>query len=180
MDREDWQEAIQIPLGILPGGSGNALAASVHHYSQWVSPLMSHLNAWTTSTKGEQRRTFLGLKKNDLSRFCVIMPKADWAHHSPGGRTDRADWNCCAVQRRSFQASNNSHRSDVMGLETCTLWVIIVQSAAVEPVVPAQAQGIISICWLAVGTTSKKKANAYSSPQGFFSPTFKLQVLKGL
>ncbi|XP_053707892.1 sphingosine kinase 1-like isoform X1 [Synchiropus splendidus] len=34
MEREDWQEAIQIPLGILPGGSGNALAASVHHYSQ--------------------------------------------------------------------------------------------------------------------------------------------------
>uniref|UniRef100_A0A3B5AP70 sphingosine kinase n=1 Tax=Stegastes partitus TaxID=144197 RepID=A0A3B5AP70_9TELE len=27
MDREDWQEAIQTPLGILPGGSGNALAA---------------------------------------------------------------------------------------------------------------------------------------------------------
>ncbi|XP_028267098.1 sphingosine kinase 1 [Parambassis ranga] len=34
MDREDWQEAIQTPLGILPGGSGNALAASIHHYSQ--------------------------------------------------------------------------------------------------------------------------------------------------
>ncbi|CAL9693796.1 unnamed protein product [Knipowitschia caucasica] len=34
MDREDWQQAIQTPLGILPGGSGNALAASVHHYSQ--------------------------------------------------------------------------------------------------------------------------------------------------
>ncbi|XP_061567577.1 sphingosine kinase 1-like [Cololabis saira] len=34
MEREDWQEAIQIPLGILPGGSGNALAASVHHYSK--------------------------------------------------------------------------------------------------------------------------------------------------
>ncbi|XP_058510428.1 sphingosine kinase 1 [Solea solea] len=34
MEREDWQEAIQTPLGILPGGSGNALAASVHHYSQ--------------------------------------------------------------------------------------------------------------------------------------------------
>uniref|UniRef100_A0A3Q3WML0 sphingosine kinase n=1 Tax=Mola mola TaxID=94237 RepID=A0A3Q3WML0_MOLML len=28
MEREDWQEAIQTPLGILPGGSGNALAAS--------------------------------------------------------------------------------------------------------------------------------------------------------
>ncbi|XP_061702347.1 sphingosine kinase 1 [Syngnathoides biaculeatus] len=34
MERDDWQEAIQTPLGILPGGSGNALAASVHHYSQ--------------------------------------------------------------------------------------------------------------------------------------------------
>ncbi|XP_040046564.2 sphingosine kinase 1-like [Gasterosteus aculeatus] len=34
MEREDWQEAIRTPLGILPGGSGNALAASVHHYSQ--------------------------------------------------------------------------------------------------------------------------------------------------
>lgn len=34
MDREDWEQAIRTPLGILPGGSGNALAASVHHYSQ--------------------------------------------------------------------------------------------------------------------------------------------------
>ncbi|KAM3863629.1 sphingosine kinase 1-like [Diretmus argenteus] len=34
MEREDWEEAIQTPLGILPGGSGNALAASLHHYSQ--------------------------------------------------------------------------------------------------------------------------------------------------
>ncbi|KAJ8264122.1 hypothetical protein GJAV_G00145420 [Gymnothorax javanicus] len=33
MEREDWETAIQIPLGILPGGSGNALAASIHHYS---------------------------------------------------------------------------------------------------------------------------------------------------
>uniref|UniRef100_A0A3Q2QU54 sphingosine kinase n=1 Tax=Fundulus heteroclitus TaxID=8078 RepID=A0A3Q2QU54_FUNHE len=34
MEREDWQQAIKTPLGILPGGSGNALAASLHHYSQ--------------------------------------------------------------------------------------------------------------------------------------------------
>ncbi|XP_075998780.1 sphingosine kinase 1-like [Genypterus blacodes] len=34
MEREDWQEAMQTPLGILPGGSGNALAASIHYYSQ--------------------------------------------------------------------------------------------------------------------------------------------------
>ncbi|KAE8300704.1 Sphingosine kinase 1 [Larimichthys crocea] len=33
LERPDWEEAIQIPLGILPGGSGNALAASIHHYS---------------------------------------------------------------------------------------------------------------------------------------------------
>uniref|UniRef100_A0A8C1LCP4 Sphingosine kinase 1 n=1 Tax=Cyprinus carpio TaxID=7962 RepID=A0A8C1LCP4_CYPCA len=34
MDRPDWEKAIQTPLGILPGGSGNALAASVHHYTR--------------------------------------------------------------------------------------------------------------------------------------------------
>ncbi|XP_073708756.1 sphingosine kinase 1-like [Garra rufa] len=33
MEREDWDKAIQTPLGVLPGGSGNALAASIHHYS---------------------------------------------------------------------------------------------------------------------------------------------------
>ncbi|XP_028841662.1 sphingosine kinase 1 [Denticeps clupeoides] len=33
MEREDWEEAIQTPLGILPGGSGNALAASINYYS---------------------------------------------------------------------------------------------------------------------------------------------------
>ncbi|KAI4832147.1 hypothetical protein KUCAC02_015123 [Chaenocephalus aceratus] len=33
LDRPDWEEAVRTPLGILPGGSGNALAASIHHYS---------------------------------------------------------------------------------------------------------------------------------------------------
>lgn len=33
LERPDWEEAIRLPLAILPGGSGNALAASVHHYS---------------------------------------------------------------------------------------------------------------------------------------------------
>jgi hypothetical protein len=31
MDRPDWQAAIQMPLGVLPGGSGNGLAASLCH-----------------------------------------------------------------------------------------------------------------------------------------------------
>ncbi|XP_073800142.1 sphingosine kinase 1 [Danio rerio] len=38
MERPDWEKAIQTPLGILPGGSGNALAASVHHYTR-ASPV---------------------------------------------------------------------------------------------------------------------------------------------
>ncbi|XP_075033869.1 sphingosine kinase 1 [Mixophyes fleayi] len=33
MDRPDWAEAIKKPLSILPGGSGNALASSINHYS---------------------------------------------------------------------------------------------------------------------------------------------------
>uniref|UniRef100_A0A3Q3XEB3 sphingosine kinase n=1 Tax=Mola mola TaxID=94237 RepID=A0A3Q3XEB3_MOLML len=33
LERPDWEKAIRTPLGILPGGSGNALAASIHHYS---------------------------------------------------------------------------------------------------------------------------------------------------
>ncbi|CAL9700454.1 unnamed protein product [Knipowitschia caucasica] len=33
LERPDWEQAIRTPLAILPGGSGNALAASVHHYS---------------------------------------------------------------------------------------------------------------------------------------------------
>lgn len=33
LDRPDWEEAVRTPLGILPGGSGNAMAASIHHYS---------------------------------------------------------------------------------------------------------------------------------------------------
>uniref|UniRef100_A0A3Q3GRQ9 sphingosine kinase n=1 Tax=Labrus bergylta TaxID=56723 RepID=A0A3Q3GRQ9_9LABR len=40
LEREDWEDAIRTPLGILPGGSGNALAASIHHYSR-SSPVSS-------------------------------------------------------------------------------------------------------------------------------------------
>ncbi|XP_074486672.1 sphingosine kinase 1-like [Sebastes fasciatus] len=40
LERPDWEDAIRTPLGILPGGSGNALAASVHHYSG-ASPVYS-------------------------------------------------------------------------------------------------------------------------------------------
>lgn len=33
MERPDWETAIQKPLCSLPGGSGNALAASLNHYA---------------------------------------------------------------------------------------------------------------------------------------------------
>ncbi|XP_044155651.1 sphingosine kinase 1 [Bufo gargarizans] len=33
MERPDWAKTIKKPLSILPGGSGNALAASINHYS---------------------------------------------------------------------------------------------------------------------------------------------------
>ncbi|XP_048674151.2 sphingosine kinase 1 [Caretta caretta] len=33
MEREDWQAAIKKPLCTLPGGSGNALSASINHYA---------------------------------------------------------------------------------------------------------------------------------------------------
>ncbi|XP_077107931.1 sphingosine kinase 1 [Ranitomeya variabilis] len=33
MERSDWVKAIKKPLSILPGGSGNGLAASINHYS---------------------------------------------------------------------------------------------------------------------------------------------------
>ncbi|XP_062976405.1 sphingosine kinase 1 [Elgaria multicarinata webbii] len=34
MERPDWKSVIQKPLCILPGGSGNALAASLNHYAR--------------------------------------------------------------------------------------------------------------------------------------------------
>uniref|UniRef100_A0A3P9NMK7 sphingosine kinase n=1 Tax=Poecilia reticulata TaxID=8081 RepID=A0A3P9NMK7_POERE len=33
MERPDWEKAIKTPLGILPCGSGNALAGSINHYA---------------------------------------------------------------------------------------------------------------------------------------------------
>lgn len=158
MDREDWQEAIQIPLGILPGGSGNALAASIHHYSQWVDPLMSHLNAWVNSPKDKPSSVLE--KKDNLSHACVIMPKADWAHHFLRRETRLSTALLCG---KVISGSSNSQRNDVMGLKTGTLWVIIVQSAAGEHVDPAHVQGVISICWLVVSTTSKGRTEIYTN-----------------
>lgn len=33
MARDDWEKAVKMPVGIIPGGSGNGLAASIEFYS---------------------------------------------------------------------------------------------------------------------------------------------------
>ena len=35
--RPDWEKAIQYPVGVIPGGSGNGLARSLGHYFEYVS-----------------------------------------------------------------------------------------------------------------------------------------------
>ena len=34
IEREDWEAAIKVPIGMLPTGSGNALVASTLHESE--------------------------------------------------------------------------------------------------------------------------------------------------
>ncbi|XP_018666861.2 sphingosine kinase 1 isoform X2 [Ciona intestinalis] len=41
MERRDWKTAIKTPIGIVPGGSGNALAASVIYASTGLHPVPS-------------------------------------------------------------------------------------------------------------------------------------------
>ena len=42
MRREDWVDAIQIPLGIIPGGSGNGLAFSINYAVGYVSRVQAN------------------------------------------------------------------------------------------------------------------------------------------
>lgn len=41
MERPDWEQAIKTPVGILPCGSGNALAGSINHYAGYEMCLSS-------------------------------------------------------------------------------------------------------------------------------------------
>lgn len=36
MERSDWEQAIKTPVGILPCGSGNALAGSINHHAGYA------------------------------------------------------------------------------------------------------------------------------------------------
>uniref|UniRef100_A0A4W5K4L6 Sphingosine kinase 1 n=1 Tax=Hucho hucho TaxID=62062 RepID=A0A4W5K4L6_9TELE len=53
LEREDWEEAIQTPLGILPGGSGNALAASLAEYE--FKSLVTRLDLVSVHLASSQR-----------------------------------------------------------------------------------------------------------------------------
>ena len=39
MKRPDWSEVLKLPIGILPTGSGNALAASIMYSAKYVLAL---------------------------------------------------------------------------------------------------------------------------------------------
>lgn len=36
LDRPDWEDAVRMPIGVLPCGSGNALAGAVNHHGGYV------------------------------------------------------------------------------------------------------------------------------------------------
>jgi len=36
MERADWEEAIKTPIGVLPGGSGNALCCAISYQTGYV------------------------------------------------------------------------------------------------------------------------------------------------
>lgn len=36
LDRPDWKDAVRMPIGVLPCGSGNALAGAVNHRGGYV------------------------------------------------------------------------------------------------------------------------------------------------
>ena len=40
MQHEKWEQAIKLPLGCLPGGSGNALAAALLYAAKYVHIVM--------------------------------------------------------------------------------------------------------------------------------------------
>ncbi|CAM4623191.1 unnamed protein product [Leuciscus chuanchicus] len=63
MEREDWEEAIQTPLGVLPGGSGNALAASVHHYSGLSDGIIHLIYVKAGISRRSLLRLFLAMEK---------------------------------------------------------------------------------------------------------------------
>uniref|UniRef100_H2ZQE6 DAGKc domain-containing protein n=1 Tax=Ciona savignyi TaxID=51511 RepID=H2ZQE6_CIOSA len=45
MERTDWEKAIKTPIGIVPGGSGNALAASVIYASTGLHPVPANVTS---------------------------------------------------------------------------------------------------------------------------------------
>uniref|UniRef100_A0A673LF77 Sphingosine kinase 1 n=1 Tax=Sinocyclocheilus rhinocerous TaxID=307959 RepID=A0A673LF77_9TELE len=83
MDRPDWEKAIQTPLGILPGGSGNALAASVHHYTRTSTHTHTHTHTHTPSVLSA-----------DLTQWdaLVILSGDGLLFEVVNGLMDRPDW----------------------------------------------------------------------------------------
>ncbi|EDV27726.1 uncharacterized protein TRIADDRAFT_20947, partial [Trichoplax adhaerens] len=68
MSREDWEHAIKLPIGALPGGSGNALYQSILYESNITSAMFMIIKRYTTkldlvsiTTLKDQRYSFLSV-----------------------------------------------------------------------------------------------------------------------
>ncbi|XP_069038760.1 sphingosine kinase 2 isoform X2 [Lepisosteus oculatus] len=80
MERPDWEQAIKTPLGILPCGSGNALAGAINHHAGYEMCLREALlmNCCFLLCKG-------GVRPMDLVSV-TTTPGAPKAGSRPGGR----------------------------------------------------------------------------------------------
>lgn len=43
MARPDWKTAVKIPVGVIPGGSGNGLARALSHAAGYFILLLKHI-----------------------------------------------------------------------------------------------------------------------------------------
>lgn len=81
LERPDWEQAIKTPVGILPSGSGNALAGSINHYAGYDmclrEPLL--LNCCFLLCRG-------GVKPMDLVSVTTTSSTSNQNGHPPAPR----------------------------------------------------------------------------------------------
>ncbi|XP_042438190.1 sphingosine kinase 1-like [Zingiber officinale] len=71
LQREDWDSAIQVPLGIIPAGTGNGMAKSLLHS---VGDLYSVSNATFSVIRGYRRPLdVVTVAQGKTKFFCVLM-----------------------------------------------------------------------------------------------------------
>uniref|UniRef100_K3WTL0 DAGKc domain-containing protein n=1 Tax=Globisporangium ultimum (strain ATCC 200006 / CBS 805.95 / DAOM BR144) TaxID=431595 RepID=K3WTL0_GLOUD len=76
MKRSDWKQAIQQPLGVIPGGSGNGLSASLLHRS---GERLDALNAAYALAKGSASELDLATVMNGKQDVVYSFLSLEWA-----------------------------------------------------------------------------------------------------